>query len=234
MDLTSDLTERSSQRDDGHELTEHAVTGVLADRIRRRLNAPATATVTLVEEVHEWGTEWTREHSTEFTVRAGSESRRFWPDSSQADWVLDQAATTVHDSVYARFDAWLQVAERPAELVREWFEYIESWERWDRWNVRPDSILGRVLRHRHLRADHFSLERVPEPAATDRESRATFDDVDFARWRLNAVAAPDDHGFAAIIRRYTLAEHTLSTEGPVIVPGVLVDLSDLLFVGEEH
>ncbi|SDH33582.1 hypothetical protein [Microbacterium sp. 77mftsu3.1] len=103
----------------------HTLAGELADRIRARLGAAPDDNVTMTETTTEGGySSYTREIATDFTVTAGDRAETFYADS-QADWRED-IGRSFADSVFARFDAWLNAATRPEQLFADWFEFDEE------------------------------------------------------------------------------------------------------------
>lgn len=166
----------------------HILGGALADRVRRRLGADDREEVRLIETTTHGGYSfYTQEHSTEFTIKTDTRSETFYPNSSTADW-RDDAGKSWADSVFARFDAWLAIAERPAALFAEWFEHDEESGPVVRFRARPDTTLARTAKERHNWVHHLSLTGI-----SDGHGR---------RWRLDFVAAPDSTGFQQIIERH--------------------------------
>lgn len=199
----------------------HVLAGTLADRVRNRFGAVAGEKVTLVETTTHGGySEWTQENSTEFTVAVGEASRTFYPDSSTADWRED-AGRSWADSVFARFDAWLAVAERPSELFNEWFEHEEESGQVVRYRARPDTILTRAVNARRRGIDHVSLTGVGD-YGTGR------------LWTLDLVEPADSTGFQSIRNRFTLDYAVGMTISDDVARTVLESLADALFLGQGH
>lgn len=92
--------------------------GQLAQRIRRRFGLPVTGQVWLKERNWQGGTDYTRDYSTEFVVGCASAEVVFYPDSSDVWWNPAQK----HDSVYFRFNSWLEAAHSDARMWREWMD----------------------------------------------------------------------------------------------------------------
>lgn len=197
----------------------HTLAGALADRIRQRLGAEPHDEVALAETTYHGGySEWTQEHNTEFTVTCGIATRDFYPRTT-ADWRQD-AGKAYADSVFARFDAWLAVAERPAEIFNEWFEHSEESRLVVRYIARPDTILARTAKDRFYATDHVSLTGVGDGFGRE--------------WRLDLVAAPDDSGFARILDRHTLCYAEGLTISPEVALAVLAEITDTLMPGKSN
>lgn len=198
----------------------HVLGGALAERVRTRFGVDADEKVTLTETTIYGGWEYTQDNVTEFTVKAGTHSQTFYPDSATADWRED-AGTTWADSVFARFDAWLAVAERPSELFAEWFEHEAEAGQVVRFRARPDTILTRVAQHRRRGVDHVSLTGVGDHG-TGR------------LWQLDLVAPVDADGFQAIRDSFILdyAVGMAMSEG--VACTVLEAIADQLLPGQEH
>ena len=196
-DLASGVTVVSvlSADDDGTwppppTVTTNKVTGALADRIRRRLGASSRAKVTITEEAHYGGySEYTQDNSTEFTVTAGSKSATFYPEQSDAQWSYAQHyGKSFADSVFARFDTWLQAAERPEELAAEWFTWDPDY---GTCRVSEHSIVHRVA-PRSGRLGHVTLNPPTAPRAN-------------GAWSLRTYRPATDYGFVAMDRVIALS-----------------------------
>jgi hypothetical protein len=196
----------------------HILAGALADRVRRRLGAPDESTVTLTELTTYGGTDWTQENDTLFTIACGTTAVEFHPKSSTADWRQD--APLGYDSVYARFDAWLQVAERPAELFAEWFEFEAEAGRFVQYRSKPDTILTRVAAERFYRPDHVTLI-----GAGDGFGRL---------WELDIVAPADANGFSKVYDHMTLCYAEGVTLSDDVARAVLTEITDQLMPGRER
>lgn len=210
------------------------VTGTLAERIRARLGAPADAPVTLREEHLEWGTDWTREFETTFTVRAGEQSVEFIPDGSQTDeWVTGaQRPESIRDTVYARFTAWLRAGDDTQALIAEWFEPHESCDWWESWTVNTTSPLYRAVADRSRgRIERVTLARIPEKVERDWRDRTKLADTDWAAWRLDGIAPADDHGFRAISFRRHFAVGEYNEHVGRVSPLALKEITDAIMPG---
>lgn len=219
---------------DGCHLITNTVTGPLADRVRTRVGAAPDEQVTLREEHLEWGTDWTREFETTFTVAAGGIEVDFFPDSSQADeWIRGtHRPATVRDTVYARFDAWLRAGDDPAGLAGTWFEPHEACDWWESWIVKDDSVLFREVRRRSPRRfEKLVLYRIPEEVARDHRARIKLGG-DFIAWRLDAIAPANGDGFRAIVTRNYFAQGDFDEWAGKISPAVLLEITDHFMVGE--
>lgn len=198
----------------------HTLAGALADRVRRRFGSSESEEVRLTETTTYGGySEWTQENSTEFTVTCADRSVTFYPESSTADWRYD-AGKFGADSVFARFDAWLAVAERPTAIFAEWFEHDDEAGQVVRFRARPDTILTRAAKERQRSTHRISLTGSGD--GTGRE------------WTLDVVAAPDDTGFQRILERFTLCYAVGMTVSDDVAREVLSILTDDLFPGREH
>lgn len=199
----------------------HILGGALAERIRNRFGADVNDTVTLVETTSYGGySEWTQENATEFTIKVGDDSQTFYPDSGTADWRED-AGRSWADSVFARFDAWLAVAERPAELFAEWFEHEEESGQVVRYRARPDTIVTRAANARRRGIDHVSLTGAGD-YGTGRI------------WTMDLVDPADSTGFQAIRDQFTLEYAVGMTISDDVARTVLEAIADTLFIGQEH
>lgn len=198
----------------------HVLGGALADRVRNRFSAGADEQVSLVETTIYGGWEYTQDNATEFTVTVGDDSQTFYPESATANWREDAGASWA-DSVFARFDAWLAVAERPAELFAEWFDLEAEAGQVVRYRARPDTILTRAARARRRGIGHVSLTGVGD-YGTGRI------------WELDLVAPKDSTGFQRIIDRYTLDYAVGMTISADVARAVLESIADTLFLGQEH
>lgn len=182
-------------------VTVSRVTGKLSDRIRARLGAE-DAEVTLAEETCYGGySVWTQDNSTTFEVTAGERTVTFHPDSSGISW----GETHRSDSVFARFDAWLQVAERPDELFQEWFgdEPDEDCKWWQSWEAKPDTVLWNAAKPlAGRRFERIQLHRMPWDWY--RHQERTLDGTDQRQWSLRFIAAPDERDFREIVHQVHL------------------------------
>lgn len=93
-----------------------ALEGQLAQRVRRRFGLASSEKVWLKERNWEGGTDCTRETHTEFVVGCASTLVTFHTDSNGTWWTPGSR----RDSVYARFDAWLDAALQDARLWDAW------------------------------------------------------------------------------------------------------------------
>lgn len=198
----------------------HVVAGELAERIRRRLGTDQNAEVTLTEETIYGGySEWTQENSTTFTVAAGGREVTFHPDRSELDWVAD--VQHAYDSVFARFDAWLSVAERPEEIFAEWFAFEAESGRFVQYRSRPDTILSRTAGRRRCRSVH-QLSLNGKGDGFGRE------------WELDFVAAADANGFSQVLDRIPLCYESGLAISPTVARTILFELTDRLMFGRER
>lgn len=224
----------TSTADDDRHLVTNTITGHLADRIRTRLGVAADADVTIREEHLEWGTDWTRELQTTFTVAAGGIETDFFPDASHRDeWIPGaQRPAAARDTVYARFDAWLRAGDDPAGLADAWFEPHEVCDWWESWTVNPDSPLFRsVARRAHRRIETVKLYRIPEKVARDHRDRSKLGGDSIA-WRLDSIAPADASGFRAIVARNVFAQGEFDEWAGKISPAALLEITDRFMVGE--
>lgn len=201
-------------------LITHVVAGDLAERVRRRMGVPSGAEVKLTEETAYGGTsEWTQENSTTFTVATGGREVTFHPDSSEADWVRD--VTGPFDSVFARFDAWLSITERPEELFAEWFEFEAEAGRFIQYRSRADTVLTRAAVHTRRRAvHHLSLNGRGDGFGRE--------------WEMDLVAAANADGFSQVLDRRPLCySEGLSISSSVSMK-VLSEVTDYLMFGKGH
>lgn len=198
----------------------HTLGGALADRVRRRFTCDEGAEVKLVETTTFGGySEWTRENSTEFTVTCDSRTVTFHPRGGEVDW-RDEAGKSWADSVFARFDAWLAVAERPSALFAEWFELEDEASQIVRYQARPDTILTRAAQEHDYAVRSLSLTGVGDSYGRT--------------WTLDFIAAPDDTGFQKILRRFTLCYAEGLTISDRVAREVLTVLTDDIFPGRER
>lgn len=197
----------------------HTLGGVLADRVRRRLRADENEQVRLTESTTYGGySEWTQENSTEFTVECAGTAVTFHPQSGTADWRND-AGNSYADSVFARFDAWLAVAERPSELFAQWFAHDDEAGRIVRYRALPDTILTRTAQERHGGVGHLSLT-----GSGDGYGR---------EWELDLVAKPTSTGFLPILERHTLTYAEGLTITDSVAREVLTVIADDFLPGRE-
>ena len=114
--------------------------GQLAQRIRRRFGLASAEKVWLKERNWEGGTDCTRETHTEFVVGCASAAVTFHPDSDGTWWTPGSR----RDSVYARFDAWLDAALRDARLWDAWTDETgrEQSNNFVSIPIHLDSVLG--------------------------------------------------------------------------------------------
>lgn len=199
----------------------HHVTGHLADRIRGRLNAPAGSAVTLRETTSYGGySEYTQENSTEFEVITDVANRVFYPASGTLDWKADaQRPERIRDSVFARFDAWLRVAEDPLVLFDEWFEFDDESGRLVRYRTKPDTVASRALRDRYGWFDHAYIDG--------------FNDGSGRNWRMDVAGAADSRGFTPILSREELAYAEGTVMTPAVARRILEPLTDRILPGTE-
>ena len=228
--LTAGVTPAPDQRHvEG--LVTNVVTGPLAERIRARLFGLPSNPVTITEERCEWGTEWTREFESAFTVACGGMSQEFRPDNQESDlgWVEGASlAESIRDTVYVRFDAWLRALDDTDALVAEWFEPYEACDWWESWTVRAGTPLFRaVSRRARGRVERVTLARVTEASTRDRHDRTKLADTGRHAWRLDGIAAARDDGFREIVHR----EHF--ERGARTVPGV-IGRDVLLAITDRH
>lgn len=194
----------------------HRLAGTLLDRVRRRFTAPLSDATLTETTVYGGYSEWTQENSTEFTFACDGREVTFTPDSSPTDWRAD--ADTRHDSVFARCDAWLAVAERPGELFDEWFGLSEQSGSSVRYLAHPDTIVTR------------SARRVR--SSTARVTLTGISDGSGCSWTLSLVQAADSTGFRRLLDNHLLCYTpglTLTTE---VAREVLGEVSDVLFLGD--
>jgi len=197
----------------------HVLDGALAERVRRRVGAPADARVTLTETTIYGGySAWTQENNTEFTVECDCRKVTFYPHKSTADW-RDDAGKPWSDSVFARFDAWLAAAERPMELFDDWFEFEAESGNVVRYRARPDTILSRAATENTWMTASMTL---------------TGDGDGYGRgWYLDLFAAPDEGGVAVKLRTFILDYASGMTVNPEVAEVIVTDLTDQLMLGTE-
>lgn len=176
--------------------TVNEVTGTLKKRVQGRLGANR-GRVFLQEYVWEGGhSEWTSESGQEFTVSLGDQSVTFYPEYEVDSWVDGAAAPPAgRDSVYARFDRWLQAAERPEEMFAEHFDQHDG-----RITLRPDSALfGDALKG--WNTTRFHVKEIllrPEPQEG------------YVFWRLAALG-PDTGDFRPFLKHQVVANTDTAT-----------------------
>lgn len=215
------------------EVSRHKVTGTLASRIRTALGVTDRTPVE-IEEARTYGgySEYTQENDMEFTVRAGSKDVTFHPDSELTDW-HDAAKPAVSDTVFSRFDAWLNAHEAPQKMAGEWMAHNpeESWDRWDEHLLQPDTPLYRAIdRDTRGRVDHIQLRRYPEFSGRDNDLK--FGECDFDVWTLDTVAPANERGFRQILNRIHVHTHTIHDESPEGVPDeVIREIADRTLPG---
>lgn len=220
IEMTTTVSMTSSGWPPAPKTITHKIGGALADRVRSRFGKDTDATVMLTEETTYGGySYWTQDNSTVFTVTCDGATQTFHP-RSQMDW--REGLTSGYDSVYARFDAWLSVMERPIELFMEWFEKASDLDGTLTFLARPESLLisaVNTLSYRG-RVDHVTLTGV-----SDGYGRL---------WTLAGYGPADPSG-----ERPARVEHTVEyTEGePVtetVAKALLLDLTDRLMPGRER
>lgn len=229
-------TDPESAPDDGRHLVTNTITGRLAERIRTRLGVDTDAEVMIREEHLEWGTGWTIELETTFTVTAGGIEVDFFPDASQRDeWIQGaQRSAAARDTMYARFDAWLRAGDDPAGLADAWFEPHELCDRWESWTVKPDATLFRAVKSRSpRRIEELVLYRIPEKVARDHRDRSTLGG-DFIAWRLDAIAPANVGGFRALVTRDHFAQGEFDEWAGKISPAALLEITDRFMTGESR
>lgn len=188
----------------------YAITGVLADRIRKRFAVggalPQRAKVTLTETTTYGGySEYTQENESDITVRAGDREVMFLPDREETVWISDARTGFVLDSVFARFDAWLNMANDTDSRIVETFTMTHEDARFTRWDLAEGTVLRRTLCRRfHDRP--FHLERVYIPASE-------YVRTPFYMWLLVAERRQGSNAYQPSPERFVLTSSTsLDTE----------------------
>lgn len=198
----------------------HAIAGELADRIRARLRAASDEAVTLTETTTEGGySSYTREISTDFTITAGGREQTFYA-SGQADWRED-LNRGIAESVYARFDAWLNAATRPEQLFADWFEF--------------DAEQGSVVRYRSKIETQLIRAAFTHRAYTHRLTLTGVAGDGGRTWELDFVTDPQiDEASPKVIAKFRLGH----IEGLAVSRGVqqrlLEAITDRLMPGRER
>lgn len=140
------------------DVTTSQVTGALRDRVLRRFGLDS-GDVTITEEIDFGGYEYTQENNRTFTVTCGEHSVRFDADHEEGDFhVTDDFR--YQDSVFARFNAWLNAAESPSELIAEWFDLIPSEKSTSGTIHRYQAKKGTILWARMRKESHRGLDEM--------------------------------------------------------------------------
>lgn len=192
----------------------HTLAGELADRVRARF--AASGPVFLTETTTYGGTDYTQENATDFVVECGGHRQEFYPTGT-ADWRQD-VGTSWADSVFARFDTWLQVAERPPELFAEWFQFEAEAGQFIQYRSIPGTALTRAAKGHEHHTHHLSLT-----GAADGAGRV---------WTLDLVAPADAHGFSRVFTRFHLGHHDGLALTADAARSLLATITDKLMPGK--